>query len=663
MATGFSQSSSGSSRRGLPGVLLLNSSALIAGISNGSVGRPAAVQLQAVASGSAAASVVSGRAQVLSVPPGGSLLLQDLLLANATLASPIGNPNTVLLPAGLELPPGALLKLRDVVMVVAQQQLQEYIGFMLSVPQAVIFTDNVSFLHIRNYTNPPFGQVEARSATLIAPEGARINNVPLGVLRAMQPKANSSSSSSSNDAAAAQGDGAGIVTVTDSYVLGANNATLLPLLRRLGGQETQQPLLVLIESNVTLAPAAWGNAWPQGGLKVQRPTVWAGSSWRATSIDFGMEVGQIVLSGRYSNVTLVNVEAENLAYGSAASSQEAEGNSILLSNQLWAFSYRRSVPRVVLWDTVLVLPQQQQIESIIYWVNAFNSDVDFWRNQTRFLRETLQYTVIQYTRGKLPGDYIIITAFKKDQRISNVTYTTRPSAALPLPLPVDPVVHQPLLSSQQETVVGTVRRREGLAVTLWNQRRGSCSRPHVLLMTPPSSSTAGGSTTAGSTDNSTVNLSPAELDLASVASQNAATDADLQNAPGSAASTRAAPGSAAAASTQSDWGVRPNTTLLDPLPAADAISTTWPPPGGQVIECLVEMRGSAVAAAQLPGQQQQQQQVAVDVGYAVGLFRVESNHADGTSSSSQAPTIPGSDAAGSQPLHAPDVVCCQEPHP
>jgi hypothetical protein len=50
---------------------------------------------------------------------------------------------------------------------------------------------------------------------------------------------------------------------------------------------------------------------------------------------------QVVLSGQWSNVTLVNVELENLAYGDEESSQEAEGNSILLSNQLWAFSYQR----------------------------------------------------------------------------------------------------------------------------------------------------------------------------------------------------------------------------------------------------------------------------------------------------------------------------------
>jgi hypothetical protein len=61
--------------------------------------------------------------------------------------------------------------------------------------------------------------------------------------------------------------------------------------------------------------------------------------------------------------------------------------------------------------------------------------------------------------------------------------------------------------------------------------------------------------------------------------------------------------------------VRPNTTLLESLPAADAIATTWPPPGGLLVECPVEMRGNSAANGGLP--------VVVDVGFAAGLFRVE----------------------------------------
>jgi hypothetical protein len=84
---------------------------------------------------------------------------------------------------------------------------------------------------------------------------------------------------------------------------------------------------------------------------------------------------------------------------------------------------------------------------------------------------------------------------------------------------------------------------------------------------------------------------------------------------------QAAPGSAAAASTSSAWGVRPNTTLLAPLPAANAISTTWPPPGGQLVECPVELRGNSAANGGMS--------VTVDVGFAAGLFRVEAHQESG----------------------------------
>jgi hypothetical protein len=41
----------------------------------------------------------------------------------------------------------------------------------------------------------------------------------------------------------------------------------------------------------------------------------------------------------------------------------------------------RSEPRLVLHDVVLVIPEQSQIDGVIYWVNAFNSELEFWRNR------------------------------------------------------------------------------------------------------------------------------------------------------------------------------------------------------------------------------------------------------------------------------------------
>lgn len=236
---------------------------------------------------------------------GGVLLLQDLLLTDVTLTNPEqGNPNNALLPTNIQLPNAVALKLRDVIFVVTQQQLQQYVSYMLGIPQVTISTDNVSFLHIRNYTNPPFGVVEARGLTLIAPAGAEIDNTPLPVLQA------------SKTAGAASSDGAGIVTVTDNYVLAATNKTLLPLMQRLAGREdSKQPLFVNLATNMTLSPTIWGPAWPAAGVVIRRPVIWSGSSWRTTSLDMGMDVGQIDLSHQYSNMTLMSVALVSLTIG------------------------------------------------------------------------------------------------------------------------------------------------------------------------------------------------------------------------------------------------------------------------------------------------------------------------------------------------------------
>lgn len=222
-----------------------------------------------------------------------------------------GNPSTAFLPTSLALPPGALLKLRDVILVVTQETMQSYVAFLRSVQGATLFTDNSTFLHIRNYSYSPFAAVEARSLTLVAPAGAAVRGTPLNLLRPFLHGSNGSNGGCNADlistvaqqqqvdretVAAACGDSAGIVIVTDSYVLGASNATLLPALQQLAsGVEdvSRQPLLVIFGSNVTLSSRAWGRAWPAGGVVLRRPVGWVGSSSRPTSVDFGMEVGQV----------------------------------------------------------------------------------------------------------------------------------------------------------------------------------------------------------------------------------------------------------------------------------------------------------------------------------------------------------------------------------
>jgi hypothetical protein len=288
--------------------------------------------------------VVSLLSLLLSYAPGGTLLLQGLLLANTTLASPQG---AAFLPLALQLPATTRLKLQDIQMVVSQQQLQQYAAFLQQVPSAVFVTDNTSFIHVRNFSS--IGSVlaagkaadaaaaasaagdasetivDAYSVTLIAPMGAAIRNTPITVLQALaasraSQQQNGSVSSAGVDEtalAAATGNAAGIVTATDSYVLAARDSTLLQLLQQLNSEQQQasSPLLIHLASNVSLASRFWGSSWPAGGLAVRRPVVFVGSGWRPTSMDLGMEVGQVstIITGAPSDCAIHCPVKEGLA--------------------------------------------------------------------------------------------------------------------------------------------------------------------------------------------------------------------------------------------------------------------------------------------------------------------------------------------------------------
>ena len=127
---------------------------------------------------------------------------------------------------------------------------------------------------------------------------------------------------------------------TDSYVLSVTNDTFLPTVEELAGKATPKPLVLRMTSHISAA-ARYNLDWPKGGLKIQRPVVFVGSAGVPTSFDLGMEAGQFVLDGQAANVSLVNLYLENLGYGDETSAQIAEGNSIMLQNQLWSFQYTR----------------------------------------------------------------------------------------------------------------------------------------------------------------------------------------------------------------------------------------------------------------------------------------------------------------------------------
>jgi hypothetical protein len=177
--------------------------------------------------------------------------------------------------------------------------------------------------------------------------------------------------------------------------------------------------------------------------------------------------------------------------------------------------------------------------------------------------------VLQFQRGQVPGEFIIQQALKKDQLMYNVTYTTRNLAAKPLPLNYDPAAIGGLSTSAASPATGLVHNVSDMQFAIWNQQQGQCNRQHVLVFA------------------NDVDLSPE-------------TDLPLPDAVSSDAYN--------------------GTAELRQL-------SVWPPPGGLLVECPVQLVGglltpdanAAAASGGLHGRR-----IALRLRYQnIPLFRVE----------------------------------------
>jgi hypothetical protein len=118
-----------------------------------------------------------------------------------------------------------------------------------------------------------------------------------------------------------------------------NNASLVPTLLAYAGQRTSVPLLVYINSNVTLASV--DDVAPYG-IPVNRPLILAGLASVNTSMDFGMVVEQLNASqANSSSVTFQSLVLENLAPGGEATSRASGPFSVLIQNNLFAVYFDR----------------------------------------------------------------------------------------------------------------------------------------------------------------------------------------------------------------------------------------------------------------------------------------------------------------------------------
>jgi hypothetical protein len=123
-----------------------------------------------------------------------------------------------------------------------------------------------------------------------------------------------------------------------NYVLAADQNTLVPLLQAAGSTSASVPLLVYIASNVSLGR-------PQDialGLAINRPVYLVGRVTMPTSVDFGMQVNQLVLLGSHSSMTLVQLVLENLAPGDERSVDFAGADfDVMMGYNMWPMLYPR----------------------------------------------------------------------------------------------------------------------------------------------------------------------------------------------------------------------------------------------------------------------------------------------------------------------------------
>jgi hypothetical protein len=188
--------------------------------------------------------------------------------------------------------------------------------------------DGSTWVYIAHYSSDG---VQLASVSLHA-EDCSHPGAPLPALQPALP-------ASSGAAAAAAGPVKHVAVGTEPCLVQVNNASLVPTVLAYAGQHTSVPLLVYINSNVTLANV---DDLAPYGIPVNRPLVLAGLASVNTSMDFGMVVEQLNASqSNTSSVTFQYMVLENLAPGGEATSRASGPFSVLIQNNVFAVYFDR----------------------------------------------------------------------------------------------------------------------------------------------------------------------------------------------------------------------------------------------------------------------------------------------------------------------------------
>eukprot|EP00775_Hariotina_reticulata_P004405 gene4405-4658_t len=351
------------------------------------------------------------------------LVVNNVVLVNFTLSNPTKPSNPVLWPAGL-LQPGwqagttlpRKLYLLDVRIFVQAESLQQYLQFFRYNSSATFYTDNATFLHV-NYWND--------ERTLLQNVGLLLDVPGMSPLDMLGTKP-------------APGR---------NFVLGADTATLVPLLRGVAGVSTRVPFLVYLSSNVSLTARTGVGA----GLPVNRQLFVVGKLTDITSIDFGMEVNQLVLAGSWSNITFSRVVLENLGPGDNRSAAISHNHDVQAGYNIWPVLFKRSARRLSLNNVTLVL-SHLDVEEFLYKATLYQIRPAGFTQQLQVLdsmvmawRVTWQPTSV----GMLIMTPLLLTT---SMSVLDTNYTTQPVIAPQVPLPTRYTVASSEASLQQALV-------------------------------------------------------------------------------------------------------------------------------------------------------------------------------------------------------------------
>eukprot|EP00879_Flechtneria_rotunda_P017637 GHRR01018488.1.p1 GENE.GHRR01018488.1~~GHRR01018488.1.p1 ORF type:complete len:399 (+),score=90.31 GHRR01018488.1:379-1575(+) len=290
--------------------------------------------------------------------------LSYLILVGFQLPDPAGPDGFV--PVGLAGNGQTSLVLQDVRITVDSMTLQQHVQYFQQLPGSRVYTDGASFLHVNHHVTN------------------RMTWQSVGLLLAtdLQDVRNTSVPPTTVDLT-------GKVSRKYSYVLAATNSTLVQQMQQVGAVSANVSAIIYLDTNVTLLKPPF----PPDGIYIGRPLVLAGLASANTSTNFAMAINQIMLTGKYSYLTLDSVVIENLGPGDAKSAEIAKPLSISSANNFWALYFNRTENRSLFRNCTYVINAQVELDYYLYWSTVWRSTLPYFQQLAKFTREVIGITV------------------------------------------------------------------------------------------------------------------------------------------------------------------------------------------------------------------------------------------------------------------------------